>query len=47
MWGSPSDIGAVVGSASYDVVLDNNGKDMDAVKYVPHFTFGIQAKIIV
>ena len=44
MWGSPSDIGAVLGSASYDVVLDNNGKDIDAVKYVPHFSFGIQAK---
>lgn len=34
VWGSPSNIGAAVGSASFDVVLDNNGKDLDAVKPV-------------
>ena len=47
MWGSPSDIGAVLGSASYNVVLDNNGKDLDAVKYVPHFSFKNSSRIIV
>ncbi|KAI0518672.1 hypothetical protein KFK09_006108 [Dendrobium nobile] len=32
VWGSPADVGKVVGSATFDVVLDNNGKDLDAVK---------------
>jgi hypothetical protein len=34
VWGDPADIGAAVGGASFDVVLDNNGKGLDAVKYV-------------
>jgi hypothetical protein len=34
VWGDPADVGAAVGGASFDVVLDNNGKDLDAVKYV-------------
>ena len=34
VWGDPVDVGAAVGGASFDVVLDNNGKDLDAVKYV-------------
>ncbi|KAL0921986.1 hypothetical protein M5K25_005942 [Dendrobium thyrsiflorum] len=34
VWGSPADVGKVVGSATFDVVLDNNGKDLDAVKPV-------------
>ncbi|PKU70248.1 chloroplast stem-loop binding protein of 41 kDa a, chloroplastic [Dendrobium catenatum] len=34
VWGSPADVGKVVGSAAFDVVLDNNGKDLDAVKPV-------------
>lgn len=34
MWGEPSDLGAAVGSASFDVVLDNNGKTLDVVQYV-------------
>ncbi|CAN6213529.1 unnamed protein product [Urochloa humidicola] len=34
VWGDPSDVGAAVGVASFDVVLDNNGKDLDAVRPV-------------
>lgn len=34
VWGEPSDVGAVVGSATFDVVLDNNGKTLDVVQYV-------------
>lgn len=34
MWGDPSDVGKAVGGATFDVVLDNNGKDLDAVKSV-------------
>ena len=34
VWGEPADVGAAVGGASFDVVLDNNGKNLDAVKYV-------------
>ena len=33
VWGDPADVGAAVGGASFDVVLDNNGKDLDDVKY--------------
>uniref|UniRef100_A0A453MSG6 NAD-dependent epimerase/dehydratase domain-containing protein n=1 Tax=Aegilops tauschii subsp. strangulata TaxID=200361 RepID=A0A453MSG6_AEGTS len=34
VWGDPADVGAAVGGASFDVVLENNGKDLDAVKSV-------------
>lgn len=34
VWGNPGAIGTVVGSASYDIVLENNGKDLEAVKPV-------------
>ncbi|KAJ7522899.1 hypothetical protein O6H91_18G030700 [Diphasiastrum complanatum] len=35
VWGDPSSIGAKFGSnASFDIVLDNNGKDLEAVKPV-------------
>lgn len=34
MWGDPADVGKVVGGAEFDVVLDNNGKDLDTVKPV-------------
>lgn len=34
VWGDPADVGAAVGGASFDVVLDNNGKDLDTVRYV-------------
>ena len=32
VWGDPSDVGNAVGGATFDVVVDNNGKDLDAVK---------------
>lgn len=32
VWGEPVDVGKVVGGATFDVVLDNNGKDLDTVK---------------
>jgi hypothetical protein len=32
VWGSPSDVAATVGGAKFDVVLENSGKDLDAVK---------------
>ncbi|KAL4310744.1 hypothetical protein GQ457_01G053220 [Hibiscus cannabinus] len=31
MWGDPADVGNVVAGATFDVVLDNNGKDLDTV----------------
>ncbi|XP_062189843.1 chloroplast stem-loop binding protein of 41 kDa a, chloroplastic-like [Phragmites australis] len=34
VWGDPAAVGAAVSGASFDVVLDNNGKDLDAVKPV-------------
>lgn len=34
VWGNPSDIGKVLEGSSFDVVLDNNGKDLDAVRFV-------------
>ncbi|VAI41637.1 unnamed protein product [Triticum turgidum subsp. durum] len=34
VWGDPADVGAAVGGATFDVVLENNGKDLDAVKPV-------------
>ncbi|XP_020101566.1 chloroplast stem-loop binding protein of 41 kDa a, chloroplastic [Ananas comosus] len=34
VWGDPADVGKIVGAESFDVVLDNNGKDLDAVKPV-------------
>lgn len=34
VWGSPADVGSVVGGETFDVVLDNNGKDLDAVRPV-------------
>ena len=36
VWGEPSDLGAAVGSETFDVVLDNNGKTLDVVQYVSH-----------
>lgn len=33
VWGNPADIGKVVGGETFDVVLDNNGKDLEAVRY--------------
>ncbi|XP_008790965.2 chloroplast stem-loop binding protein of 41 kDa a, chloroplastic [Phoenix dactylifera] len=34
VWGDPAEVGKIVGTATFDVVLDNNGKDLDAVKPV-------------
>lgn len=34
MWGDPADVGKVVAGATFDVVLDNNGKDLDTVRFV-------------
>ncbi|CAI8619515.1 unnamed protein product [Vicia faba] len=34
VWGSPADVGSVVGGEAFDVVLDNNGKDLDASRPV-------------
>lgn len=34
VWGDPAELGKVVGGAEFDVVLDNNGKDLDTVKPV-------------
>lgn len=34
VWGDPADIGKVVGGEAFDVVLDNNGKDLDTVRPV-------------
>ncbi|KAI3449633.1 hypothetical protein Pfo_006298 [Paulownia fortunei] len=34
VWGEPADIGKVLEGAAFDVVLDNNGKDLDAVRPV-------------
>ncbi|KAK8630709.1 hypothetical protein V6N13_079490 [Hibiscus sabdariffa] len=34
MWGDPADVGNVVAGATFDVVLDNNGKDLDTVRPV-------------
>ncbi|EHA8587444.1 hypothetical protein COCNU_scaffold002246G000020 [Cocos nucifera] len=34
VWGDPAEVGKIVGTAAFDVVLDNNGKDLDAVKCI-------------
>ncbi|XP_077218418.1 chloroplast stem-loop binding protein of 41 kDa [Tasmannia lanceolata] len=34
IWGDPAKVGSVVQGAAFDVVLDNNGKDLDAVRPV-------------
>ncbi|GMJ01138.1 chloroplast stem-loop binding protein of 41 kDa [Hibiscus trionum] len=34
VWGDPADVGNVVAGATFDVVLDNNGKDLDTVRPV-------------
>lgn len=31
-WGDPAEVAKVVGAESFDVVLDNNGKDLDTVR---------------
>jgi hypothetical protein len=34
VWGNPADVGSIVGGEAFDVVLDNNGKDLEAVRFV-------------
>lgn len=34
MWGEPAAIGTIFEGAAFDVVLDNNGKDLDTVRSV-------------
>lgn len=34
VWGNPADVGSVVGGEAFDVVLDNNGKDLESVRFV-------------
>ncbi|XWS46820.1 hypothetical protein CRYUN_Cryun14cG0101100 [Craigia yunnanensis] len=38
VWGDPADVGKVVAGATFDVVLDNNGKDLDTVRPVADWT---------
>ena len=38
MWGNPADVATVVGGETFDVVLDNNGKDLDTVRSAFIFT---------
>lgn len=35
VWGDPAEVGKAVEGAAYDVVLDNNGKDLDTVRFAP------------
>lgn len=44
VWGEPADIGKVLEGATFDVVLDNNGKDLDAVRPVADWAKSIGAK---
>lgn len=37
VWGDPADIGKVLEGSAFDTVLDNNGKDLDAVRFVHLF----------
>lgn len=34
VWGNPSEIGKVLKGSAFDAVLDNNGKDLDTVRFV-------------
>lgn len=38
VWGNPADVANVVGGETFDVVLDNNGKDLDTVRYASLIT---------
>ncbi|WOH01684.1 hypothetical protein DCAR_0521069 [Daucus carota subsp. sativus] len=44
VWGNPSDIAKVLEGSSFDVVLDNNGKDLDAVRPVADWAKSSGAK---
>lgn len=32
LWGDPAKVGEIVSGVKFDVVLENNGKDLDTVK---------------
>ncbi|KAB5557437.1 hypothetical protein DKX38_008346 [Salix brachista] len=34
VWGNPAEVGKLVEGETFDVVLDNNGKDLDTVRFV-------------
>lgn len=34
IWGDPADVGKILEGEVFDAVLDNNGKDLDAVRFV-------------
>lgn len=36
IWGNPAEVGNLVQGAAFDVVLDNNGKDLETVRSVTH-----------
>lgn len=44
VWGDPVDVSKVVAGASFDVVLDNNGKDLEAVRPVADWAKGCGVK---
>lgn len=44
VWGSPSDCASAAGSGTYDVVVDNNGKDLDTCQPVIDWAVGQGAK---
>ncbi|KAF3791665.1 Chloroplast stem-loop binding protein of a [Nymphaea thermarum] len=44
IWGDPSNLGKLVDGAAFDVVLDNNGKDLDSVKPVADWAKGAGVK---
>ncbi|XP_068660682.1 chloroplast stem-loop binding protein of 41 kDa a, chloroplastic [Aristolochia californica] len=44
IWGDPAQVGDVVQGASFDVVLDNNGKDLDTVRPVADWALNAGVK---
>ncbi|KAL9264169.1 Chloroplast stem-loop binding protein of 41 kDa a, chloroplastic-like protein [Drosera capensis] len=44
VWGDPADVGKVIGGEGFDVVLENNGKDLDAVRPVADWAKGSGAQ---
>ncbi|CAK7346598.1 unnamed protein product [Dovyalis caffra] len=44
VWGNPAEVGKVVEGSTFDVVLDNNGKDLDTVRPVADWAKGAGVK---
>ncbi|KAF2314878.1 hypothetical protein GH714_037034 [Hevea brasiliensis] len=44
VWGDPAEVGKAVEGATFDVVLDNNGKDLDTVRPVADWAKGAGVK---